>query len=332
MARDGSEVLLGIEIGGTKLQLGLGRGDGQLLALERRKIEPSLGASAILGQVQDAYSGLLDSAGIGRGEVRAAGIGFGGPVDAARGRIRTSFQVEGWTDFPLSEWVLHNLAIPAVQLENDADTAGLAEASLGAGVGISPLIYMTIGSGIGGALILDGQIYRGCGLGALEIGHLRVPDGCDAREIPELEQVASGWGIARQAREWASDPGHGWGVLDRAGENPDAITTEMVARAAREGDAAAWQILQRAHRALAHAICQAVALLGPRRIILGGGVSLIGEDHWFSPIRTLVDATVFAPFRGSFDIVPAALGEEVVVHGALTLARIAANRSRIGPS
>jgi len=326
----GGDVYLGIEIGGTKLQLGLGRGDGHLLALERRKIEPALGAPAILAQLQDGYRALLESAGLNREAVRAAGIGFGGPVDAERGRVRTSFQVEGWTDFPLVGWIRDNLALPAAQLENDADTAGLAEATLGAGVGHSPLIYMTIGSGVGGALILDGRIYRGCGLGALEIGHVRVPAGRDPGGLAELEQIASGWGIARQAREHAKEAGLSWVVVERVGGNPDAITTEMVARAAREGDRAAQLIFETAHRALAHAICQAIALLGPRRVILGGGVSLIGEDLWFQPVRRLVGESVFAPFRDSFDIVPPDLGEEVVVHGALALARDAA--SRYGPS
>jgi glucokinase len=80
-------------------------------------------------------------------------------------------------------------------------------------------------------------------------------------------------------------------------------------------------VLGRAHDALAHALCQAVALIAPSRIILGGGVSLMGDDLWFVPVRERVDADVFPPFRGSFDIVPASLGEEVVVHGALELAR-----------
>ena len=109
-------------------------------------------------------------------------------------------------------------------------------------------------------------------------------------------------------------------VLEWAHGDPQAITAELVARAVQEGDERAGRVLDQARRALAFALCQAIALLAPRRIILGGGVSLIGETHWFAPIRRLVEADVFTPFRGSFDIVPAALGEEVVVHGALALA------------
>ncbi|KAJ3082774.1 hypothetical protein HK102_001464, partial [Quaeritorhiza haematococci] len=92
------------------------------------------------------------------------------------------------------------------------------------------------------------------------------------------------------------------------------------ARAAEAGDALSREILDRARRALVFALGQAVALLAPRRIILGGGVSLIGEDLWFRPIRESLDAQVFRPFRGSFDVLPAVLGEEVVVHGAIELA------------
>ena len=101
---------------------------------------------------------------------------------------------------------------------------------------------------------------------------------------------------------------------------PGPITGLTVAQAARKGDAWALAILDRARRALAFALVQAVALAAPRRIVIGGGASLIGEELWFEPIRRQVDSTVFSPFRGGFDIVPAALGEEVVVHGALALA------------
>jgi glucokinase len=330
MDRQGEGLLLGIEIGGTKLQLGLGRGDGDLVSLERRKIEPAQGAAAILEQIRDGHRALLKRQSLRPDDVLAVGVGFGGPVDADRGRVKESYQVEGWTDFPLAEWLTQHLDIPAVQIQNDADTAGLAEGRLGAGVGYAPLLYLTIGSGIGGALILSGKIYRGCGLGALEIGHTEVPDpsrpGFACRE---LEQVASGWGISRQACEFARAQvlagNEGWTVLDRAGGDPEAITAESVARAAMDGDGPASEILHRAHEAMAYALRHAIALLGPRRIILGGGVSLIGESGWFEPIRRLVEATVFAPFRDSYDIVPAALGEQVVVHGALALAQDAAS-------
>jgi glucokinase len=317
---------LGIEIGGTKLQLGIGDGAGRLLDLERRKVDLARGASEILEQIKDTYRSLKEKRALKEGDIRGVGVGFGGPVDVARGTIQTSYQVSGWTDFPLGVWLRQNLGTSPVVIHNDADTAGLAEARLGAGRGYSPLLYLTIGSGIGGALIVDGCIYRGAGLGAVEIGHLEVPCRIQSGEkIVQLEDVASGFGIARAAREKAlGQLGRGrtdWIVLEQARGEPAEITTELVAQAAALGDPDAVEILGGAQRALAFALRQAIALLAPRRIVLGGGVSLIGQTHWFEPIQRFVESDVFPPFRGSFDIVPAALGEEVVVHGALALAR-----------
>jgi glucokinase len=316
--------LLGVEIGGTKLQLGLSRRAGSIEVLKRSTIDPARGAEGIRRSILAMFEAMVAEAGIEAGGVRAAGVGFGGPVDAVAGRTETSFQVEGWADFPLADWIRANLGVPHVSVHNDADVAGLAESRLGAGVGCSPLLYLTIGSGIGGALILDGRIYRGAGRGAAEIGHLRVPppDPGFGDQWPELEAVASGWGIGRLARreaEAVAARGESWSVLDEAGL-PARITAVQIARAAEAGDALSREVLDRARRALVFALAQAVALLAPRRIILGGGVSLIGEDLWFRPIRERLDAQAFGPFRGSFDVVPAALGEEVVVHGAIELA------------
>lgn len=321
------EWLLGIEIGGTKLQLGLGREPGKIVALKRLTIDPTRKALGILEQIRGGFSDLLIGVGARGSDVKAVGVGFGGPVDADSGRVHESFQVEGWTDFPLADWLRRELGAAVVSVHNDADVAGLAEARLGAGVGRSPILYLTIGSGIGGALILDGRIYRGAGRGAAEIGHLNVPAIDGSVDLPELEQVASGWGIARAAKREARNPsrrGERWMVLDAAEGDVEAITTVMVAQAAAEGDERSLKLLDQAARALAFGLRQAVALVAPRRIILGGGVSLIGERLWFEPLRRLVDAEVFGPFRGSFDIVPATLGEEVVIHGALELARDAA--------
>jgi glucokinase len=320
-------LLLGVEIGGTKLQLGVGYGNGVILALERRAVRPEDGSAGILAQMTEAVDVLRCTPGLGAGGIAAVGIGFGGPVDSRRGIVTTSHQVGGWDHFPLAEWFADRFSIPCVVLQNDADTAGLGEAQFGAGAGYSPILYVTIGSGIGGGLIIDGQIYRGNGLGALEIGHLWVIDRlqCD-KDILKLEDVASGWAITRAAREFAQRPGstaeaEPWLALQLADGDPARITPAVVAEAARLGDREAGFILGRAIAAMASALNQAVTLLAPRRIILGGGVSLIGEDQWFQPIRILLDLQVLPPFRGSFDVVPAALSEVVVVHGALALAR-----------
>jgi glucokinase len=288
-------MFLGIEIGGTKLQLGVGPGDGTLRGLWRGPVDVAAGGEGIRRQIGAAVPELLAGAGIDRPELRAVGFGFGGPVDDETRAVLKSHQVGGWEGFPLAEWAEKALGLPAV-LGNDADCAALAEASFGAGRGLSPVFYMTIGSGIGGGLVVNGELYRGTGKGAVEVGHLRMmtPEG-----PKPLELVASGWAI------------------DRAAGRPGA----EVAAAARQGDAAALAVLDQACDYLAEALCHVIALLCPRRIVIGGGVSLMG-DVIFEPLRQKVTKRVFRPFAECYEIVPAALEEEVVVHGALRLAAI----------
>ena len=290
---------LGIEIGGTKLQLGLGPGDGTMASLWRGPVDPAGGAEGIRRQIAAAVPELLRKAQIERPQVRGIGIGFGGPVDDATRTSIRSHQIAGWDNFPLADWLTELLGWPAV-LGNDADVACLAEATFGAGKGLSPIFYMTIGSGIGGGLVFGGDIYRGTGKGAAEIGHLRVGGGQQT-----LEDIASGWGIERQAIA----------AFGEARKVPDLV------RAAAAGDRRAAEILENAWDALAEAICQVITLLCPRRIVIGGGVSLIGKASFFAPLRRRVAERVFIPFAECFEIVPAVLGEEVVVHGAIALAR-----------
>lgn len=294
---------LGVEIGGTKLQLGVGADDGQLLALWRGTVDAEAGAEGIQRQLASALPELLRQGGVPRQRLRGVGVGFGGPVDDATRSVIKSHHIAGWDNFPLADWVSEAVGLPAA-LGNDADVAGLAEARHGAGKGMSPIFYVTIGSGIGGGLIIAGEIYRGVGRGAAEVGHLRI------RDFP-LEQIASGWAIQQRASFVFNEPG---------------MSAADLGRRALGGDAVAVEMLDLAWSALAEGLCHVIALLCPRRIVIGGGVSLMGEDLLFAPLRRLVAERVFAPFAGLTDIVPAALGEEVVVHGAIALARTCENR------
>jgi glucokinase len=313
---------LGIEIGGTKLQLGLGPGDGTLRALWRGRVDVARGGEGIREQIVREVPGLLEHAGVAPTQVRGVGVGFGGPVDDADQTVIKSHQIEGWDNFPLANWLTELLGWP-VALGNDADVAGLAEALFGAGKGLSPIFYITIGSGIGGGLIINGEIYRGCGRGAAEIGHLRefVEDELAGERLRYdlVEHLASGWAIERRARDFAaSKRANLQGMWLQRGKD---FTTRDVAEAARHGDRVAQSLLEFALLHLAEAIGQVMALLCPRRIVIGGGVSLIGEQEFFEPLRRLVCDRVFKPFAQSYEIIPAALGEEVVIHGALALAR-----------
>lgn len=319
---------LGIEIGGTKLQLGVGPGDGTIVGLWRGGVDLAEGSEGIRRRILSAIPELLRSARVNPSRLKAAGIGFGGPIDDSTQRIIKSHQVPGWEDYPLPEWLGNSLQLPTF-LGNDADVAGLAEALHGAGQGLSPIFYITIGSGIGGGFIVDGAIYRGTGRGAAEIGHLRVLD----KQKPTtpvmnaLENIASGWAIGNRARQLlAEGQGSDSSLLQLAAGDRQRVTAQLVGEAAKQGDSFANALIHEAIAALAEAICAAIVLLCPKRIVIGGGVSLMGEHFFFRPLREMVAERIFAPFAGLTDIVPAALGEAVVVHGALALARTRSTR------
>jgi glucokinase len=352
---------LGVEIGGTKLQIAVGRGEGEpFRASWRGDIDAAQGAARIHQQIVSGIDELLAQARLERKSIAGVGIGFGGPVDTARGQVVTSHQVAGWDAFPLVHWFEANLGLPAV-LHNDADSAAYAEAHFGAGRGFDPVLYITVGSGIGGGLVYGGRIFRGSGAGALEIGHLR-PGGLP-RHVSiagdSVESIASGFGIEDRARrtiaEWEAanefvasrfdlskidrpdHPDSGGPAITSADSrrfperfatlmkmvdgNCDRITTRVIAQAARQGDRLSRELLWDATSTLGWAVAQAVTLINPGRIVIGGGVSLIGQDEFFEPVREACRAAVFKPFSGIAEIVPAALVEEVVIHGALALAR-----------
>ena len=309
---------LGMEIGGTKLQLAVGPGDGSpLLELRRAEIHREDGADGILRQI-DAIGREL----IARHQPRAIGIGFGGPVDAEAGRTITSHQVEGWTDFALVDWCRETFGLPA-GLSNDSDAAGLAEAVFGAGRGHRVVFYTNVGSGIGGALVAEGRVYTGGHGIAAEIGHLRP--GLEADDPhATVESRSSGFGIAAAGRAWLAANPHDPSAADllaRCDGRIEQLSGRMVAAAAEAGNAAAQQIFDRALQTFGWAIAQMITLVAPQVVVVGGGVPLAGEKMFFAPLRRQVARYVFPPLAHAYSLVPAALGEEVVVHGALAVAR-----------
>jgi len=339
--------LLGIEIGGTKLQLGIGCGDGTALtSLLRESIDPKAGAAGLREQIQRVARPLIEQY-----SVAAIGFGFGGPVDQRRGRTIKSHQVAGWDDFPLVDWARETFGLPAA-LANDSDAAGLAEARFGAGREHRIVFYTNVGSGIGGALVIDGELYGGSTGITAEIGHLR-PGLHAERPDQTVEALASGWAISTTAQSLVTDPvSHRFGLLVRGGKprGPESVrqrliereeaderaagdllercdgqvenlSTAILAQAAREGNELAREVFRQACQAFGWAVAQVITLLSPGIVVLGGGVSLAGEELFLGPLRDEVARYVFPPLRGTYIIAPAALDELVVVHGALARAK-----------
>jgi glucokinase len=314
-------MFLGVEIGGTKLQLGVGdAGAGGLVALERAAIVPADGALGILRQIEQIARPLIAKHG-----VQAVGFGFGGPIDINHGRVVKSHHVAGWDGFALVDWCQKTLDRPAA-IGNDSDMAGLGEARFGAGLGHRVVFYTNAGSGIGGSLVVGGRVYIGGSGIAAEIGHLRPGLDADApTKIVEL--AASGWAIASAARADAQLAGE----LARQFNCPvENVTARHVADAAAAGNPAALRIFRRATQTYGWAIAQMITLLSPEVVVVGGGVSLAGETLFFEPLRREVERYAFPPHRGTYKIVSAKLGEEVVIFGALALARAMAEHGDAG--
>lgn len=289
---------------------------------ERFDVDRTRAAAGIREQICQIGARLIR-----RHAVAAVGIGFGGPVDVSAGRTIHSFQIDGWDDFPLAQWCRESLGVPAA-VGNDSDLAGLGEARFGAGSGARVVFYSNVGSGIGGSLVIDGELYRGGGV-ASELGHLRP--GLDATgEHQSVELAASGWAIATIAKAKAAESPGDPAAADlaaRCGGNLESLSAKIVGEAYADGNRLAAGVFGDAIRTYGWALAQMITLVAPQVVVIGGGVPLLGESLYLAPLREAVDRYVFPPLRGAFRLLPAMLGEEVVVHGALALATSAHARS-----
>jgi glucokinase len=282
---------LAIDIGGTKLSMAVFEEDRMALR-ESRSTERQGGRDWMLGQILSIARDWRQ-----RTEFASCGIGFGGPVDFQAQRVAFSTHVGGWDDFRLPAFVEAELGLPAV-MDNDANAGALGEASYGAGAGCDPLFYMTLSTGVGGGIVIGGAVYRGADSWAGEIGHLTVrPDGpeclCGARGC--LERMAAGiW----------MEPDHGKSAQELMAE-PEFVRHYVVD--------------------LARGLKACIMLLNPARIVIGGGIAKAG-DALFGPLRAELRRQVTAWSGARIDVVPAALGDDSVLYGALALAR--ARKSR----
>jgi glucokinase len=305
---------IGMEIGGTKLQVGVGTTDGKLLRPPvRRRVIREEGAQGILRDISSMVDEALVSTGCALADITRIGIGFGGPLDIERGLILKSYQISGWDNFPLKQWAEEKWGKPVI-VQNDASTAAYAEALHGSGRGCSRIFYLTIGSGCGGGWVVDGRIDNGQGLGAAEMGHTWVFDPANGKPV-ELEQFCSGWAIGQRARVVAESRRS---IMVEMAGSVETIDAKIVYSAAERGDEAARQILNETCQGLGLALSNVVALLHPQRIVIGGGVSLMGPLFW-DTLRKEVTAQSMPLFSPHVDVVRAELGEDVVVVGALCL-------------
>ena len=294
---------IGIEIGGTKIQIVAGNADGTFLERHRLAADRARGGAGIREQIASVVPGLMS-----RHSVASVGVGFGGPVDPKTGQICCSHQVPGWHDFPLGDWVRDLTGVP-VAVENDANVAALGEALRGAGRGFGCVFWINMGSG----MVVDGRLYHGARPGEAEIGHLRLD-----RSGRIVEDACSGWAVDRRIR--AAVVGQE-GFLARAvgSQSSEGGESRHLRSAIDAGDPLARKILGDVADDLAFALSHAVHLFHPEIIVVGGGLSLVGE-----PLRAAMadalPAYLMEAFRPGPQVALAGLGEDSVPIGALALA------------
>jgi len=305
-----------VEIGGTKLQVCAGSMDGIILRRERFAVQPDLGAAGIQAQIVSCIPPLLD-----QWRPRGVGVGFGGPVDWRTGCVCRSHHLEGWAGFPLGDWLSDLCGGMPVRVDNDANVAALGEARCGAGRGRDPVFYVTMGSGVGGGLVMGGEIYHGYPPGEMELGHVRLD-----RAGTIVEDRCSGWSLDRRIRELAArEPDGALGRMvaaQAAAGLPGGAEARHLGDALAAGDTAAGALLDEHAADLAFALSHVVHLAHPDVIVLGGGVALLGARLRDAVARAL-PGFLMEVFRPGPSVELAALAEDAVPVGALRLAQAA---------
>jgi glucokinase len=307
----------GIDVGGTKIAGGVVDPDGQVLAHSTVE-SPAEHVEAI----EEAIVGLVTDL---RAEhtIEAVGVGAAGYVDRSRSTVLFAPNL-AWRDVDLRAELEPRLDLPVV-IENDANAAAWGEFTYGAGHDVDDLLLVTVGTGIGGGVVLDGELYRGAFGVAGEIGHVRVVrDGqlCGCGKHGCLEQYGSGSALVRNARAAASGGGHAADLLvERAGGDPHAIDGPMITQAAREGDAFAMEQLASLGRWLGEGIASLVTVLDPAAVAIGGGVGEAGELLLDSLREAFARHLPGLPHRPLADVRLATLGNRAGLIGAADLAR-----------
>ncbi|MFC4855256.1 ROK family protein [Actinophytocola glycyrrhizae] len=306
--------VLALDIGGTKLAAGLVDATGRVRSFLVAPTPAADGPEPVLDVLFALGRKAVADAGVDWPEVAAVGIGCGGPLDADRGVLLSPPHLPGWVDVPVTTLAATAFGRP-VALDNDGTAAAEAEHRFGAGAGTAQMVYLTLSTGVGGGVVLNGEVYRGATGNGAELGHVvvdwrgRACRGCGGRGC--LEAYVSGTSIAERARE-ALDDGSSLSTVE-------SLTAAEVAAHASAGDPLAARVWRETADALGAGLTSIVNVLEPELVVLGGGVTRSG-DALIAPARAAVHASAMTPGGRSVRVERAALGDQVGVVGAATVA------------
>ena len=300
---------IGIDVGGTNVKIALVSDKGKIIYSNSIPTRAEMGYEYTVNSMKDAIKDLLKETKMKTTDIEGMGFGFPGQIDCQKGIVRLAPNIPGWVNVPIASIMEKEFGIPT-RVDNDVRTAALGELNYGAGVGCKNLVCITVGTGIGSGLVINGKLVRGASNAAGEIGHIKLNmDGgplCGCGDRGCLEAYASGpyirGGKSTKYRELA---------------NPD-ITPYIVAVAAKEGDPVAKQIFRIMGEYIGMGLTSVVNLLNPEKIIIGGGVAEAG-DILLEPIRETIQKRAMTIQKEAVKIVPAQLGNTAGVIGASLL-------------
>ena len=307
---------IGVDVGGTNVKIALVSDEGKIIYSNSIPTRAEMGYEHTINSMKDAIKDLLKETKLQASDIEGMGFGFPGQIDCQNGVVRLAPNIPGWVNIPIAKIMEEEFGI-ATRVDNDVRTATLGELNYGAGVGCENLVCITVGTGIGSGLVVNGKLVRGANNAAGEIGHIKLNMqggplcGCGDRGC--LEAYASGPSIVAMAEEYIKG---GKSTKYRELANPE-ITPYIVAVAAKEGDPVARQIFRVMGEYIGMGLVSVVNLLNPEKIIIGGGVADAG-DILFDPIKETIAKRAMTIQR-EVEIVHAQLGNTAGVIGASLL-------------
>ncbi len=310
-----SEVFIGVDLGGTNVKTALVTAERELIAKDSRPTDANAGPGGVMDVMEQSVRDLLQSNGLSMEQVAAAGFGAPGPMDWKTGVVFSPPNLPGWKNVPLAEEMKKRLGI-ACFVDNDANVACYGEYWMGAGRGAQSIVVFTLGTGVGGGIVVFGQLLRGIDGTAAELGHIKVQrDGrlCGCGSHGCLEAYSSVTGMVRTAVEGLEKGGES-SLREMCQQDISKITGKMISEAAEQGDAFAKMVFTETATWLGLGIASMVNVLNPEKAVLCGGMIAAG-DMLFEPVRKTVFKNAFEVPAKRCEIVPAGLGGDAGVLG-----------------
>lgn len=311
---------IGIDVGGTNVKIALVDDNGKIIYSNSVPTYAKMGYEYTVNNIKQAIKDLMKETNTTPSDIEGIGFDFPGQVDCKTGVVKLAPNIPGWVNVPIAQMIEDEFHIPT-RIDNDVRCAALGELKFGAGRGCENFICITVGTGIGSGIVINGKVVRGATNAAGELGHIKLQMNggpiCGCGDTGCLEAFASGPAIVAMAQEYIKG-GKSTKFREMAAVEGGEITPYMVAKAAEEGDPVAKRIFEIVGEYIGIGLTSVINLLNPEKVIIGGGVAESGE-LLLGPIRKTIKERAMVVAGNAVEIVPAQLGNSAGVIGASML-------------